>query len=93
MGKADLSMENKQNKKKEKANTGADQETKMSIEESFEYLDDVIEKMENPEVTLEESFSLYEKGMKVLKEATKAVDEVEKKVRLIDDDGNTEDFE
>ncbi|MBQ9360473.1 MAG: exodeoxyribonuclease VII small subunit [Lachnospiraceae bacterium] len=86
-------MENKQNKKKEKANTGADQEIKMSIEESFEYLDDVIEKMEDPEVTLEESFSLYEKGMKVLKEATKAVDEVEKKVRLIDDDGNTEDFE
>ncbi|MBQ8956604.1 MAG: exodeoxyribonuclease VII small subunit [Lachnospiraceae bacterium] len=60
---------------------------KMSIEESFEYLDEVIDKMEDPDITLEESFSLYEKGMKVLKEASKAVDEVEKKVKLIDEDG------
>ena len=66
---------------------------KMSIEESFDYLDEVIEKMEDPDITLEESFSLYEKGMKVLKEATEAVDEVEKKIKLIDDRGKTEDFE
>ena len=65
----------------------------MSIDESFEYLDDVIDKMEDPDITLEESFSLYEKGMKVLRQAAGAVDEVEKKVRLIDDDGNVEDFE
>jgi hypothetical protein len=31
--------------------------------------------------------------MKVLKGATEAVDEVEKKVRLIDDNGEEEDFE
>ena len=66
---------------------------KLTIEESFEYLDDVIEKMEDPDITLEDSFSLYEKGMKVLKEATEAVDEVEKKVKLIDDEGRTEDFD
>lgn len=65
---------------------------KLTIEESFDYLDDVIEKMEDPDITLEESFSLYEKGMKVLKEASAAVEEVEKKVKLIDDEGKTEDF-
>ncbi len=66
---------------------------KLSIEESFDYLDEVIGKMEDPDITLEESFSLYEKGMKVLKEASEAVDEVEKKIKLIDDEGNTKDFE
>ncbi|MBQ7583591.1 MAG: exodeoxyribonuclease VII small subunit [Lachnospiraceae bacterium] len=66
---------------------------KLSIEESFDYLDEVIEKMEDPDIPLEESFSLYEKGMKVLKQAAEAVDEVEKKVKLIDDEGKTEDFD
>ena len=53
----------------------------------------MIEKLEDPDITLEESFTLYEQGMKVLKDATRAVDEVEKRVKLIDDDGNTEDFD
>ena len=35
-----------------------------SIEECFEYLDEVIRKMEDPDLPLEESFDLYEKGMK-----------------------------
>lgn len=86
-------MEDKKKQKKDNADTGSQQDNRMGIEESFEYLDDVIERMEDPDITLEESFSLYEKGMKVLKEAVKAVDYVEKKVQLIDDDGNTEDFE
>ena len=71
----------------------AEMPEKMSIEESFDYLEEVIEKMEDPDISLEESFSLYEKGMKVLKEAAGAVDEVEKKVKLIDDEGQTEDFD
>ena len=71
----------------------AEKPEKLSIEESFDYLKEVIEKMEDPDISLEESFSLYEKGMKVLKEAAGAVDEVEKKVKLIDDEGQTEDFD
>lgn len=66
---------------------------KRSIEESFSYLDGVLEKMEDPDISLEESFTLYEKGMKVLKEATGAIDDVEKRVKLIDEEGRTEDFD
>ena len=66
---------------------------KRSIEESFSYLDEVLEKMEDPDIPLEESFTLYEKGMKVLKEATGSIDDVEKRVKLIDDEGKTEDFD
>ncbi|MCR5747605.1 MAG: exodeoxyribonuclease VII small subunit [Lachnospiraceae bacterium] len=63
-----------------------------SIEESFDYLEEVLSKMEDPDISLEDSFSLYEKGMKALKEATSAIDEVEKKVKLIDAEGKTGDF-
>jgi exodeoxyribonuclease VII small subunit len=66
---------------------------KMSIEESFEYLDGILEKMEDEDISLEDSFALYEKGMKALKETSAAIDEVEKKVKLIDDEGRTEDFD
>ncbi|HAL31868.1 MAG TPA: exodeoxyribonuclease VII small subunit [Lachnospiraceae bacterium] len=66
---------------------------KLSIEESFEYLDGILEQMEDEDISLEDSFALYEKGMKVLKEASSAIDEVEKKVKLIDEEGKTEDFD
>lgn len=66
---------------------------KRSIEESFSCLDEILEKLEDPDIPLEESFTLYEKGMKVLKETTGAIDDVEKRVKLIDDEGRTEDFD
>ncbi|MBQ1881276.1 MAG: exodeoxyribonuclease VII small subunit [Lachnospiraceae bacterium] len=66
---------------------------KLSIEESFEYLDGILEQMEDEDISLEDSFALYEKGMKVLKETSSAIDEVEKKVKLIDEEGKTEDFD
>lgn len=71
----------------------SEEQKKLSIEESFECLDDILDKLEDPDISLEDSFALYEKGMKVLKGATEAVDEVEKKIRLIDDNGEEEDFE
>ena len=66
---------------------------KLSIEESFEYLDGILEQMEDEDISLEDSFALYEKGMKVLKETSSAIDEMEKKVKLIDEEGKTEDFD
>ncbi len=69
------------------------EEKKLSIEENFQYLDEVLKKMKDQNITLEESFALYEKGMEALKNASAALDEVEKKVKMIDDSGNTEDFQ
>ncbi|MBQ5534235.1 MAG: exodeoxyribonuclease VII small subunit, partial [Lachnospiraceae bacterium] len=53
----------------------------------------ILEQMEDEDISLEDSFALYEKGMKVLKETSSAIDEVEKKVKLIDEEGKTEDFD
>ncbi len=66
---------------------------KLSIEESFELLDEIIEKMEDEDITLEESFAAFEEGMKVLKSANSRIDEVEKKVRVINENGELDEFQ
>ena len=39
-------------------------ESKESLEELFEQLGNILEDMENPELSLEDAFMLYEQGMK-----------------------------
>ena len=63
-----------------------------NLEEMFEDLEEVIGKMEDSDVTLEQSFDLYNKGMKILKECNRTIDEVEKKVLVLDEDGETHEF-
>ncbi len=66
---------------------------KLSVEESFELLDEIVEKMEDEDITLEESFAAFEEGMKVLKAANSKIDEVEKKVKVINGNGELDDFQ
>ncbi|MBO6137754.1 MAG: exodeoxyribonuclease VII small subunit [Lachnospiraceae bacterium] len=66
---------------------------KLSVEESFELLDGIVERLEDDDITLEESFKAFEEGMKVLKAANAKIDEVEKKVKVINEDGGLDDFQ
>ncbi|MBO5563996.1 MAG: exodeoxyribonuclease VII small subunit [Lachnospiraceae bacterium] len=63
-----------------------------SIEESFEALEALLEKMQQEETSLEEAFTCYEEGMKLLKHCNETIDKVEKKVQKIAEDGVLEDF-
>ncbi|HJC43041.1 MAG TPA: exodeoxyribonuclease VII small subunit [Candidatus Mediterraneibacter gallistercoris] len=58
----------------------------------FQDLEKVIKDMENSDVTLEQSFDLYNRGMNILKECSRTIDEVEKKVLVLDEDGATHEF-
>ncbi len=83
---------------KEELTAGNDGESEaadgsLSIEESFAFLEDTIDRMSGEDVSLEESFSLFEKGMQVLKSCSEKIDEVEKKVKVIGGEGELEDFE
>ena len=68
------------------------EESRPSLEEMFSQLEGVIERMEGEELSLEKSFDLYNKGMELLKECSKSIDEVEKKVLALDEDGETYEF-
>ena len=56
---------------------------KMTLEQSFECLDDIIGQLQSNTLTLEESFKKYEEGMKLIKNCTDAIDKVEKKLIII----------
>ncbi len=63
-----------------------------NLEGMFGELETVIDQMEQDGVSLEESFELYSKGMTLLKKCSRAIDEVEKKVLILDEDGETHEF-
>ena len=60
----------------------------LTIEESLERLEDIVNKMEDPDISLEDSFQYYETGIKELKECSEKIDLVEKKVMKLTEDGS-----
>ena len=58
----------------------------MTIEESFDRLDEILEKMEDEQTGLEESFRLYEEGLKLIRRAEAGIDRVEKKIRILNEE-------
>ena len=62
------------------------------IEEVFQELDTIAEKLESGETSLEDSFRLYKKGMELLKYCSDRLDTVEKKMLQMDEDGTLHEF-
>ncbi|MBQ1423964.1 MAG: exodeoxyribonuclease VII small subunit [Lachnospiraceae bacterium] len=60
-------------------------EKSLSIEESFARLDEILEKMEDEETGLEDSFRLYEEGLRLIRHAESGIDKVEKKIRILNE--------
>ena len=67
-------------------------EKKQSLEETFAEIEAIIEQMEQPEVSLDDSFQLYQRGVGQLKLCNELLDEVEKKMQVITADGSLEDM-
>ena len=65
---------------------------KENLEEMFKDLEELIGKMENEEITLEQTFDLYNNGMELLKKCNLSIDEVEKKLLVLDENGETDEF-
>ena len=64
-----------------------------SLEEMLDEIDEIVEKLDEEDIPLEDAFALYSKGVKLAEESSKTIDRVEKKVQKLMDDGNTEDFD
>ena len=58
-----------------------------SIEETMKELEAIIEKMEDRENTLEDSFACFEAGMKLVKECSERIDKVEKQIMVFSEEG------
>ncbi len=59
----------------------------LSVEEGFGMLEETVRRLSDEEISLEDSFREFERGMKVLKAVNEKIDRVEKKVRVITEGG------
>ena len=73
-------MEQKNNKKE------------MGLEERFAAIELILDQMEDENVTLDESFELYKKGMEQMKAANQALDQIEKALLVMNESGELEEF-
>lgn len=70
---------------------GRDRE--LTVAESFELLDQLVSRLENEDTGLEESFRLYQDGMKILKDVSEKIDTYEKKMIILNDHGTAGEFQ
>ena len=67
-------------------------EKKENLEEMFDRLDQVIGTLEGEDVSLEEAFGLYDQGMKLIRRCNQTINEVEKKILVLDENGEKLEF-
>lgn len=68
------------------------QQPETTLEETFEQLDQIVNKLENDNLSLEESFKIYQNGMELLKNCNNKIDKVEKKMMQINENGELSEF-
>ena len=61
----------------------------LTLEEMMDELDGCVKRLEADDITLEESFHIYEQGMKYVKACNDRIDKVEKEVLKLEEDGST----
>ena len=67
-------------------------ECNISLEEAIQQLDELITELEKPDNSLEASFKAFEQGMKLVKYCNDSIDKVEKKVLVLGQDGELDEF-
>lgn len=62
-----------------------------TLEQSFEKLEQIIGNLENGDVSLEDSFKLYNEGMKLIQNCNQQLGKVEKKIVVLNQKEGDED--
>ncbi len=57
--------------------------TKFSIEKAFEELDEILNRLEDPELSLSDSMDYYKKGVKLLDKCGQTLDKTEKDIIVL----------
>ena len=80
-------------KQTEKTASGKENDgEEISLEEAFNMLDEITRSLEKEDISLEDSFSAYKKGMDLLKICNDKIDQVEKKVLVLNEEGGLDEF-
>lgn len=68
------------------------EEEKLNLEEAFSKLEGIVSALEQEDISLEQSFQTYREGMELLKKCNQAIDQVEKQVLVLNEDGEWDEF-
>ncbi|HJB90952.1 MAG TPA: exodeoxyribonuclease VII small subunit [Candidatus Eisenbergiella merdigallinarum] len=68
------------------------EERELTLEEAFARLEEITRRLEDEKISLEDSFAQYQKGMQLLKYCNDSIDRVEKKVLVLNGEGNLDEF-
>ena len=69
-----------------------EQSNAIALEENFLKLKETIKFLERDDISLEEAFEQYQNGVKLLKSCNDKLDEVEKKVLILNEAGGLDEF-
>ncbi len=69
-----------------------EQSNAIALEENFLKLEETIKFLERDDISLEEAFEQYQNGVKLLKSCNDKLDEVEKKVLILNEAGGLDEF-
>lgn len=69
-----------------------EQSNAIALEENFLKLEETIKFLERDDISLEEAFEQYQNGIKLLKSCNDKLDEVEKKVLILNEAGGLDEF-
>lgn len=64
----------------------------ITLEERFAHIEDIINSMEAGDVSLDQSFELYKNGLEEIKAANAMLDDMEKAMLVMNEDGGLEEF-
>ncbi|KQC13913.1 MAG: hypothetical protein APR63_06950 [Desulfuromonas sp. SDB] len=67
-------------------------EKQLNFEEVMDQLNQIVEKLEDPDLKLDQTIKFYEQGMKLLRIAEKFLTEAEVKINKITEEGQLEKF-
>ena len=76
----------------ETINQETDLQKEKTLEEAFDLLGELAERLEDCATSLEDSFRSYKEGMELLKYCSEKLDTVEKKMLQMDEDGTLREF-
>jgi exodeoxyribonuclease VII small subunit len=65
---------------REEKHMSKEKESEFSLEENFARLEELVDRLSDEDISLEDAFTAYSQGMEVLKQCNEQIDRVEKKV-------------
>ena len=70
-----------------------EKDRELSLEDAIKEIEDLVGRMENEELSLEEAFVLYQSGVEKIRFAEEAIGRVESRMKVLMEDGTWGDVE